>query len=275
MFYTSRRVGGEEAHELPDDEFELALVTERRGGGLHALHIAVMVGAPQVDDVVEATVVLVIVVGDVGGEVGVRAVGLLKDAVLVVAPVGGTEPDGPVGVVHVTRVPQGCNGSFDRVRLALVQRVFAEPDVEVHTHVMQHPAQVIEHLGVGLLAEVVLPLDGIGVGPGRPLFVQDLAGDVEDIHLHARVIDVELPLHHVSRGLEEPGDAVTERGPAAVSYVHGAHGVRAHELDLDLATVTDTRVPVVSAESVDLPHDRPECVLAQPEVDEPWSGDLG
>ena len=54
--------------------------------GLHARHVALVVGAPDVDDAVEvAQDELVVVVGDVGGEVGRDAVAAHQHVVLVLA----------------------------------------------------------------------------------------------------------------------------------------------------------------------------------------------
>ena len=49
--------------------------------------VAVVVGAPHVDLALEAALALVLVVGDVRGEVGVLAAGAHEHAVLVVAEV--------------------------------------------------------------------------------------------------------------------------------------------------------------------------------------------
>ena len=58
---------------------------------LHALDVAAMVGAPDVDHVGEAAPVLVVVIGDVVGEVGPAAVRLLERPVDVVAELRGAE----------------------------------------------------------------------------------------------------------------------------------------------------------------------------------------
>ncbi len=58
---------------------------------LHALDIAAMVGAPDVDHHGEAALELLLVIGDVGREIGVGAVGLQQRAVDVVAEGGGAE----------------------------------------------------------------------------------------------------------------------------------------------------------------------------------------
>ena len=52
-------------------------------GTLQTGHMAVVVGAPDVDDLVKAALLkLVAVVGDVGGKVGVEAIGPAEDVVL-------------------------------------------------------------------------------------------------------------------------------------------------------------------------------------------------
>ena len=76
-----------------DDLQLVGVVAERLHGGLHPRHVAVVVGAPDVDEQVEAAGELVAVVGDVGQQVGVLAVALDQHPVLVVAEVGGAQPD--------------------------------------------------------------------------------------------------------------------------------------------------------------------------------------
>jgi hypothetical protein len=82
------------------------------------VHVAVVVGAEQVDLVLEAAVALVQVVRGVGGEVGVLAVGAADDAVLVVAEVGRAHPHGTVGLEHVALRAQAVDGLVDEARLA-------------------------------------------------------------------------------------------------------------------------------------------------------------
>ncbi len=114
---------------------------------------------------------------------------------------------------------------------------------------------------VRLLLEVRLAHLGVGLAPARALLGEDLAGDLgdvgalvplglegdvvaaqleiprrdglrEDVHLHAGVVDVELPLDAPARVLEHARHAVAERRPAAVADVHRPHRVRRDELDL-------------------------------------------
>ncbi len=67
---------------------------DRLQPGAHAGDGAVVVRALDVDGLDEAALELVHVVGDVGHEVGVRAIGLAHHAVLVVAVFGGAQPQG-------------------------------------------------------------------------------------------------------------------------------------------------------------------------------------
>ncbi len=138
----------EQVDELADDHVELPLVPERRARGLHAGDVAVVVGAPDVDDAVEAAVELVLVVGDVGGEVRVVAVGLDEHAVLVVTEVGRAEPHRALVLVDVAGLAQRGDRANDRGLTAgalLVQRALREPHVEVHAHAVQHVLEVLEH----------------------------------------------------------------------------------------------------------------------------------
>ncbi len=138
-------------------------MAERGHGRLHPLHVAVMVGAPDVDHEVEAAVVLVGVVRDVRREVRVAAVGLLEHAVLVVAEVGGAEPERTFMLEEVAGLAQPLDAPLDRA--CCVQGALGEPHVEVDAHAGEHPLQMLEHSRVGLLLEVRLALTRWSIGP--------------------------------------------------------------------------------------------------------------
>jgi hypothetical protein len=73
-------------HQLDQLDVERhAPVRQRRDRRLHPLDIAAVIGAEHVDQLVEAALHLVEVIGDVGGEIGPAAVGLLHRPVHVVA----------------------------------------------------------------------------------------------------------------------------------------------------------------------------------------------
>jgi hypothetical protein len=105
----------------------------------------VVVGAPDVDDAVEAALVLVGVVGDVGGEVGEQAVLALHDAVLLVAEGGGAEPLGAVLHVQVAAGLELGDGLLDQA--GVEQRALGEPLVEGDAELFEILAAVAELLG--------------------------------------------------------------------------------------------------------------------------------
>src|SRR3546814_19742923 len=72
--------------------FRSLALGDRLGRRLHPLDVAAVVRAPDVDLVGEATVELVPMIGDVAGEIGPAAVGLLQRPVDIVAEFGGAEP---------------------------------------------------------------------------------------------------------------------------------------------------------------------------------------
>jgi hypothetical protein len=88
----------------------------------------VVVGAPDVDDAVEAALVLVEVVGDVGGEVGEEAVLALHDAVLLVAEGRRAEPLGAVLQVDVPGRLELGHRALDQA--GVEQALLREPLVE-------------------------------------------------------------------------------------------------------------------------------------------------
>ena len=173
----------QQVHELAEQHLELALVAKCVGGGAHAGDVAVVVGAPHVDDVVDA-LVLVPVVGHVGGEVGVLAVLLHEHAVLVVAEVGGAEPQGPVLLVEVALLAQAREGAVDGTRAArvlLVEGALGEPDVEGGAHVGAGVADVVEHELVAALAEGEHALGGVGLHPLGAVHLHEVSREVDDV----------------------------------------------------------------------------------------------
>src|SRR5204863_527248 len=82
---------------------------ERLQAGAHPHRGAVVVGALDVDHLAKAALPLGQVVGDVGYEIGEAAIGFARDAVLVVAVVGGAQPEravlliGPAVLLQVAK----------------------------------------------------------------------------------------------------------------------------------------------------------------------------
>ena len=122
-------LGDEPDPGVEQDLDRVAVVAHRLGGVPQPGHRPVVVGAPDVDQVVEAAAELLGHVADVGREVGRRAVRADHDPVLVVAERGRAEPQRAVLLVEVAGRPQALDRPVDP---ALgVERALALPDVEV------------------------------------------------------------------------------------------------------------------------------------------------
>ena len=84
-----RLARAQQPHELHDLYVEFGRTAgdgfDRR---LHALDVAAVIGAPDVDHVGEAAIDFGFMIGDVGGEIGVTAVGFFQRPVDVVAEIG-------------------------------------------------------------------------------------------------------------------------------------------------------------------------------------------
>ena len=116
---------------MDDGNLELTRVVAQGGHGrLHAGHVAMVVGAPHVDQPLGPGE-LVAVVGDVRSQVGELAVALDQDPVLVVTEVRGPQPHRSVLVEHVSLVAELTEGFLDGSRAD--QSQLPVPDVEVHT----------------------------------------------------------------------------------------------------------------------------------------------
>ena len=177
----------QQVDELAQQNLELAGVTESVADAADALDVAVVVGAPDVDDVVDA-LELVPVIGNVGGEVGVLAVGLDQDAVLVVAQVGGTEPQGAVlgvEVAHLVELLESAvdGGSAGGLALGVlhVQRALGVPTIEVAIDGVAEVAHVVDHLHIAALTEALHALLRIGLDPLVAVSAPELGSLVDDV----------------------------------------------------------------------------------------------
>ncbi len=120
-----------EADPRHQDHLDRPAVEAHRFGRVpQPRHRPVVVGAPDVDEVVEAAAELLDDVADVGAEVGVVAVRLADHPVLVVPVVGRAEPEGAVLLVEVAGRAQATDGALDPA--LAIERALALPDVEAH-----------------------------------------------------------------------------------------------------------------------------------------------
>ena len=173
-----------EVDHLADDDLGLARMAKDVTDRLDALDVAVVVGAQDVDAAVEAAVELVLVIGDVRGEVRVAAIGLDEHAVLVVAKVRRPEPDGIIFVVEVASLAQGVERTGEARAAIIVLCVGAAlgiPHVELEAKAGKELLGVVEDGLVRELLEVGGAFVRIRVDPGGPFRIVDDAGNIDDV----------------------------------------------------------------------------------------------
>ena len=263
----------DDVHELEQRHDQAVRVGAlRRDDGLEAHDVAVVVGAEDVDELVEAAVQLVPVVGDVGGEVGRLAAGLHERAVLLVArELRGAQPQRALALVGEAVGDQLLARPVPGARRALVERALEEPVVEADAVAVQRLADLrhqdldagrgellgrllrgagdlLGHHGdVRALVAVLRRLLAAGAGEDRLAEAADLA---------AAVVEVVLPLDGVARELEDPGEGVAERGVAAGRGGQRAGRVGGDELHLDPLALLAGAVAVARAEDLARPRPR-------------------
>ena len=98
--------------------------------GAHPRHVAVMIGAEHVDEALEAALALGEVIGDVGGEIGLLPVLAHHHAVLLVAELGGAEPQRAVAALQASLRLEQRERVIDRA--ALGERALGGPVIEAH-----------------------------------------------------------------------------------------------------------------------------------------------
>ncbi len=137
-----------EAHPGHHEHLDGVLV-EAHGLGrvADACHGPVVVGAPDVDELVEAAAELLADVADVRGEVGRLAARAEDDAVLVVAERGRAEPGGAVLLVDVAACAERVHGTLDPA--LVVEAGLALPDIEVDAEPLQAGLDAVADAGAG------------------------------------------------------------------------------------------------------------------------------
>ncbi len=94
-----------------------------------------VVGAPDVDELVETAAELLADIADVRGEVRGIAVGAIDHTVLVITEGGGAEPRGVVLLEDVAAIAKRVHCAADPA--FIVEAGLALPHVEVHTEVLK------------------------------------------------------------------------------------------------------------------------------------------
>ena len=182
--HAHRRSVAQQVDELAQQHLVLVGVTKCVGNRLDALDVAVVVCAPDVDLVV-GDLELLHAVGDVGGKVGVLPITLDEHAVLVVAKVGGTEPERPViATIEQALVVEDLEGTVnvgDTSLVGLIEAALAAPLVKVATHLMASCPNLGKHVLVGALAELRITLFGGLVDPGVTIGLVEAQGNLDHV----------------------------------------------------------------------------------------------
>ena len=226
---------------------------ERLQSGTHPRHRAVMIRSLHIDRVRESALPLGDVVGDVRHEISVAAVGFPHHPILVVAVVGGPEPQRAVLFVGLARGSERAHRGLD---LALgIERGFEVIIVEFHAERPEvlvllaaqrrdgEPAYRRDIARIAPLGEIVgcdfayvfAVVAGFGEGHRlAPLLAcARLHGKRQIVDLHTGIVVIELARHLPALCFEQGRDRVAQRGLAAVAHVQGAGGVCRNELDQD------------------------------------------
>ena len=254
-----------------------------------------VVGAPDVDQVIEAAAELLGHVADVGREVGRPPVGAVDDAILVVAEGRRTEPQGAVPLEHMTVLPEALDRALDPA--LLVQSSFAGPHVEMDTEPLQAgldpladasrgPApehggrvgsvgrrfspEVVRH-GGREIADVV-PLVAL---LGHRLAALDRRHRcAEVVDLGPGVVEVVLARHVLAPGLQDPAQEIADERPTRVPDREWPGRVGRDELHVDLARAGRAHPSPGIGLIEDAVDRRRQGVGPQPDVHEAGLGDL-
>ncbi len=235
--------------ELAEDDLGLpGREPERLHAGLQRLHLAVVVGAPDVDQVRRAPPELVAVVREIIGEIRRRAVAPHEHPVSGVAEVCRAQPPRTVTLVHVSAGLQLCEHVDDFA--LLVQRTLGEPRVEEHSDACQILLQQLDDPPVPPLARLV----------DRDIvteLVTELFGQVnevlalvavlgwclspitriqrcrEEVELGSRVVEVVLPVYLRALCSQQVRDGIADRDPSSASRMQRTCRICGHELQVD------------------------------------------
>ncbi len=222
--------------------------------GAHARDGAVVIGALHVDDLAEAALPLAEVIGDVRHEVGVAAVRFAHHPVLVVAVVGGAQPERAVLLVGLAARDERLDHLLD---LALgVEAGFEVVEVEPYAESLEIGVLLFAQARHGEPAYRVQVFDAVFCqnkiasdffdifavvaffGPAGCAWLQPprtrLHGQRELVDLGAGVVVVKLARDRMALPLQQGRDRIAERRLAAMADVQGSGRVRGHELHLNL-----------------------------------------
>ena len=132
--------------------------------------------------------------------------------------------------------------------------------------------------GLGQLLDIVAVVAVLGEGyrvlPQDDLEVAGLQRGGKLLDLVAGVVDVELPPHIGTGGLQHGGQGVPQHAAPGIAHVHGAGGVGGDKLHHDLLALEGVAAAVGCALALHGGQDLPVPLLRQTEVEETCPGNL-
>ena len=225
-----------------------------------------MIRAPHIDHPLETAGVFVLVIGDVGGEIGGQPVVANHNAIFFVAKGAGCKPQGPIAFVDAAAAAEIADDPVDRA--GVIQALLAEPDIKAYAEVFQIAANAVEdrigcqpRAGVDrvlfalrnqLIAHVFLDLKRqladvfslIAVCrkidfPAEQLPVAQIDRQSEGADLAAGIVDVVFFFDVKAAKSEQVADAVAHRRSPPVTDMQGTGGIGADKLDLHPSSLTE------------------------------------
>ncbi len=243
-----------------------------------ALHVTVMVGTPNVDELTKTALYLVVMVGAVAHEIGHFAVFLDEHTVLIVAKISGTEPQRTVLFKKVSLFAKSILGALNSspaVFALHVETALAEERVEVGTKAFQRGTNDFHHALIAILTEIRMALGCIGSKPRIPIGGNNLLGDIfhiaatialfrhfnvntqslliahhdriaKHIHLNAMVVHVEFFKYLKTCMAKHPRRGIAQGSPTTMTHMHGTCGVRRNVFQVDTGGIPGSNAaPVV------------------------------
>ena len=217
-----------------------------------------VVGTPDIDDPIESALELVAVIGDVRSDVGVFPVRLDQHSILLVAKIGGPEPDSPLVLKDVSALTQQIDRASDIS--ALMKAGLAEPDIKRDSSQFERLLDIAHRPLQAPLPDTVPPIRYVRKGvaevsqqlispfryvrtvvtvlrelcvPPETLEIERFEAGRITVHLDSSIVVVILPAYRVTGVVERPGDNIPDHSSAAMSDVERSVGIRRHEFDLD------------------------------------------
>ncbi len=141
----------DELHEL--DLEIVARVAHALETRTQARHVAVMIGAEDVDQVIEAAFAFLVMIGNVGSEVGLRAVLANDDTVFLVAKIRCLEPRGAISLVEHVTLFEHRECLVDCITPG--ETLFGVPAIEGHAEFPKIVFDVVANRVERLLADVI------------------------------------------------------------------------------------------------------------------------